>query len=146
MANSEEKSFDELIQDFIDYQGNKKFHIDGGYTISPNTPNEQHVPMKVIRGPLKSELCRICNEPLEPIHQEQPKRRALHYCSSECRKEHEELEKLRKNLGAEMLLYKRQKPPIDRMTITYTIKGEGGVQHRYKARKSGKNYSKFSNP
>jgi len=133
-----EKTLDELIQEFKDFRGDKSFHVFGGQTLSPGTPNERHFPRKIIKGPLKSSRCRICNEPLEQIKKDNPKRRLLHYCSVECRRDHEEIIKIRKKLGVESVIWPPQKPPIPKNLLTYTIKGENGIPHKYKARRKRK--------
>jgi len=129
------ETLDEQIQKFKDYHGNKSFHILEGGTLYPGTPQEKYIPRKIVKGPFKRDLCKICHKSLKEIRKNKPKRRALKFCSDKCRRERDELEKIRKKLGAELLSYPPQKPPIPKHLLTYTIKGENGKPHKYKARK-----------
>ena len=143
MVNRKEKSIDEMIQEFKEYRGEKSYHITGGWTVSPGTPDEEYTPTEVVKGPLRWSKCKLCHEPLKEILKEEPKRRALKYCSDECRKEHDEIKKIRIKLNAETINWPPQKPPIPKQLLTYTIKGENGKPHKYKARKKRKvNHSK----
>ena len=135
MDNVPEKSIEEQIQEFKEYHGDKSFHISGGGTEYPGTPQEKYVPRKIIKGPIRWSRCKLCNEPLEELQNIDPKRRLLKYCSDECRKEHDEIKKIRKKLGAENVWWSPHKPPVDKTKLTYTIAGEGGIQHKYKGRK-----------
>ena len=135
MVNFKERSFENEIEHFKELRGDKTFHVIGGWTENPGTPHERHEPRKIVRGPLRSRKCRTCQEELKPIVQNDPKRRLLHYCSDRCRKEHEEIEKIRKKLNAEVILWPPQKPPIPKDQLTYTVKGGDGAQIKYKARK-----------
>lgn len=130
-----EKTIEEQIQEFRDYRGDKSFHIDGGYTVYPGKPNEKYYPSRVVKGPLRWDRCKLCNEPIKEIRKDNPKRRALKFCSDECRQEHDEIKKIRKKLGAETISWPPQKPPIRKEQLTYTMKDEGGKTHNYKARK-----------
>lgn len=134
MDNVHEKSIEEQILEFKEYHGNKSFHIFGGGTEYPGTPQEKHIPRKIIKGPIRWTRCKLCNEPLEEL-QDDPKRRLLKYCSDECRKEHDEIKKIREKLNAETIWWPPQKPPIRKEQLTYTIKGENGKPHKYRARK-----------
>jgi Zinc-finger len=87
------------------------------------------------KGPIKSPRCRICHMDLKTIRKEDPKRRALHFCSNECYEESRELHKIWKKLKAEILFWPPRKPPIDKRKLTYTIANKGGVQYCYKGRK-----------
>ena len=129
------KTIEEQIQEFRDYRGDKYFHIDGGYTLYPGKPNEKHYPSRIVKGPLRWNRCKLCNEPIKEIHRDNPKRRVLKFCSDECRKEHDEIKKIRKKLDAETISWPPQKPPIRKEQLTYTMKGEDGKPHNYKARK-----------
>jgi len=129
------KTIEKQIQNFKSYHGNKSFHITGGWTEHPSTPQEKHEPRKIIKGPIKSLKCKLCKEPLDQIKKDEPKRRLLHYCSVECRREHDEIKKIRKKLGALTIFWPPQKPPIPKKLLTYTMKGENGKPHKYKARK-----------
>ena len=71
----------------------------------------------------------------ELIKKDEPKRRLLHYCSVECRREHDEIKKIRKKLGALTIFWPPQKPPVDKSQLTYTLSGGNGEQIKYKARK-----------
>jgi len=135
MVNRKEKSIDEMVQEFKEYHGKKSYHISGGWTVYPGTPNEKHTPMEVIKGPLRRPMCALCNEPLKEILKENPNRRVLKFCSDECRKEHDEIKKIRIKLNAETISWLPQKPPIPKKLLRYTIKGEDGIPHKYKARK-----------
>jgi len=128
------ETLEEQIQKFKDYRGDKPFHISGGWTEYPGTPQEKHVPRRIVKGPIKWDLCKLCNEPMEEIKSE-PKRRAYIFCSDECRREHDEIKKIRKKLGAVSVFWPPQKPPIPKNLLTYTLKGENGKPHKYKARK-----------
>jgi len=46
------------------------------------------------------------------------KRRVVKFCSNECRKEHDEIKKIRKKLNAESIFWPQQKPPIPKELIT----------------------------
>ena len=129
------KTIDEQIQEFKDYRGDKSFHIDGGCTLYPGKPNEKHYPSRIVKGPLRWNKCKLCDEPIKEIHRDNPKRRVLKFCSDECRKEHDEIKKIRKKLCAETISWPPQKPLIRKEQLTYTMKGEGGKPHNYKARK-----------
>ena len=124
-----------MLQEFEEYHGKKSHHITGGWTVAPGTPNEKHTPMSIEKGPIIWPRCKLCNESLEGISEENPKRRARKFCSDECRKEHDEIKKIRIKLKAEGIWWPPQKPPIPKHLLTYTMKGENGVQHKYKARK-----------
>lgn len=130
-----EKTIEEQIQEFIDYHGNKSFYIEGGWTEFPGSPQEKHVPTRIVKGPIKRKRCKLCNQPLPQILKEEPKKRLYKFCSDKCRREHDEIKKIRKKLGAETIWWPPQKPPIRKEQLTYTIKGEGGKPHKYKARK-----------
>jgi len=138
MVSRKEKSIEEKIQDFKEFQGKKSFHIDGGGTENPGTQNEKKYPLKVVKGPLRLELCKLCNEPLKEILKEESKRRVLKFCSNECRKEHDEINKIVQKRNAENIFWPPQKPPIPKQLLKYTLKGENGEQHKYKARKKKK--------
>jgi len=129
------KTLEEQIQDFKDYRGDKPFHISGGWTEYPGTPQEKHVLRRIVKGPIKWDLCKLCNEPIKEIKKSEPKRRAYKFCSDECRREHDEIKKIQKKLGAESVFWPPQKPPIPKKLLTYTLKGENGKSHKYKARK-----------
>jgi len=129
------KTLQVQIQKFKDYHGNKSFHIWGGWTEYPGTPQEKHVPIRIVKGPLKWDRCKLCNEPLPEIKKAKPKRRLYKFCSAECRKEHDEIKKIRVRLGAEGIWWPPQQPPIPKKLLTYTLKGENGKPHKYKARK-----------
>ncbi len=130
-----EKSLKVQIQDFIDYHGKKSFHINGGSTVYPGTSKKENVPRQIVKGPIERLRCKLCNEPIEPIKKYEPKLRRRKYCSPECRKEHDEIKKIRKKLGAVTIFWPPQKPPITKKLLTYTMKGENGKPHKYKARK-----------
>ena len=130
-----ERSLEELIQDFKDYRGDKSYHISGGWTEHPGTPNEKHTPISIVKGPLRREKCKLCREPLKIILKNRPRRRILKYCSDECRKEHDEIKKIKKKLGAEWIMWPPQKPPISKNQLTYTLPGQNGKQFKYKVRK-----------
>lgn len=130
-----EKTIEEEIQRFKDYHGDKSFHIDGGYTEYPGTQKERHFSSRVVKGPLRWDICKLCKEPIKEIRIEDPKRRVLKFCSDECRKEHDEIKKIRKKLDAETIWWPPQKPPIPKHLLTYALKGENGKPHKYKARK-----------
>jgi len=129
------ETLEEQIQKFRDYYGNKSFHISGGWTEYPDTPQENHVPRTIVKGLLKRDRCKLCNEPIPKIRKDEPKRRAYKFCSFECNKEHDEIKKIRKKLGAETIWWPPQKPPIPKKLLIYTMKGENGKPHKYKARK-----------
>lgn len=135
MVNRKEKSLDEMIGEFIEYHGEKSYHIIGGWTESPGTPNEKYTPMKIEKGPLRWNKCKLCNESLKEILKDNPKRRTLKFCSAECRKEHDEIKKIREKLNAESIFWPPQKPPIPKHLIKYTMKGENGIPHKYKGRR-----------
>jgi hypothetical protein len=141
MVNRKEKSIDERIQEFKEYYGEKSYHISGGWIVYPDTPNEKYTSMKIVKGPLRWSKCKLCNESLKEILKEDSKRRTLKFCSDECRKEHDEIKKIRKKLNAETIFWPPQKPPIPKQLLTYTIKGENGVPHKYKSRKIRKKRS-----
>jgi len=126
---------EEQIQEFKDYHGNKSFHVTGGWTEYPGTSQEKHVPRKIVKGTIKWDRCKLCNKPIREIKKNEPKRRLYKFCSDECRREHDEIKKIRKKLGAETIWWPPQKPPIRKEQLTYTMKGEGGKPHKYKARK-----------
>jgi hypothetical protein len=125
-----------MIQDWKEYHGNKTFHIDGGGTLYPGTPQEKHIPLRIVKGPLKRPFCKICNEDLEKLRREEPKRRALNFCSIDCYNEAKELHKIWKKLKAETIWWTPKKPPIDKRTLTFTRHGESGIRHKYLGRKS----------
>jgi len=129
------ETLEEQIQKFKDYRGDKPFHISGGWTEYPGTPQEKHVPRTIVKGPIKRDLCKLCNEPIKEIKKNKPKRRAYKFCSDECRCEHDEIKKIRKKLGAVSVFWPPQKPPIPKKLLTYTLKGENGKSYKYKARK-----------
>ncbi len=130
-----EKTIEEQIQKFKDYHGNKSFHIEGGWTVYPGTPQEKHNPTRIVKGPIKRVRCKLCNQPLPEIRKDEPKKRLYKFCSDECRKEHDEIKKIRKKLGAETIWWPPQKPLIPKKLLTFTLKGENGIQHKYQARK-----------
>jgi len=130
-----EKTLEKLIQDFKDYRGKKSFHISGGWTEYQGTSKEKYTPRKIVKGPIHWSSCKLCNEPIEQIKKDEPKRRLRKYCSSECRTEHDEIKKIRIKLGAETISWPPQKPPIPKKLLKYTMSGKGGIPHKYKARK-----------
>ena len=129
------ETLDEQIQKFKGYHGNKSFHISGGETVYPGTPQEKSIPSKIVKGPIKWERCKLCDEPIKEIKKNEPKRRAYKFCSDDCRREHDEIKKIKKRLGAEIIWWPHQKPPIPKHLLTYTVKGGHGKPHKYKARK-----------
>jgi len=135
MVNNTEKTIEDQIQEFKEYHGNKSFHITGGWTEYPDTPKEKYTPRKIVKGPIRWTRCKLCNQPLSELQKNEPKRRLRKYCSDECRKEHDEIEKIRKKLGAETIRWPPQKPPIRKEQLIYTVRGENGKPHEYKARK-----------
>ncbi len=125
-----------MIKEWLEYHGNKKFHIDGGNTMYPGTPREKIIPMKIVEGPLKPPWCKICGgTDMAKIRKEDPKKRALRFCSRECYDEARELRKIWKKIGAEILWWPPSNPPIDKRKLTYTLAGEGGILHKYNGRK-----------
>lgn len=78
---------------------------------------------------------KICDRDLKALRKDDPKSRALHFCSSECYEEAKELRRIWKKLKAETLWWPRGKPPIDKRKLTYTITNGEGVPHHYKGRK-----------
>ena len=87
MDNVLEKSIEEQIKEFKEYHGDKSFHISGGGTEYPGTTQEKHIQRKIIKGPIRWIRCKVCNEPLEELKKDDPKRRLLKYCSDECSRE-----------------------------------------------------------
>lgn len=112
----------------------KKYYIWGGWTINPNTPQEKHVPMRIRMGILKLLRCKICNEDLEQLRRDDPKRRAIKTCSHSCRIELKEIMKIKKKLKAVIIFWKPSKPPIKKNTIQYCLV-QGEKWYNYKARK-----------
>jgi len=70
-----------------------KYHIEGGDTIYENGKSI-HVPRRIVKGPLKSPSCKLCQKDLEKMRRENPRFRGLYYCSRKCRNEHIKRKKL----------------------------------------------------
>lgn len=111
------------------------FHIDGGGTLYPRTPYEKYIPPRIVQGPIIFPNCKICGRDMRELRKEEPKSRALRFCSSECYDEAKELHRIWKKLKAETLWWPLGKPPIDKRKLTYTVSGEGGISHHYNGRK-----------
>ena len=95
-----EKTIEEQIENFKDYHGKKSYHIIGGMTEYPGTIQEKYYPSRVVKGPIKWNNCKLCNQPLREIKKNKPKKRLYKFCSDECRKEHDEIKKIRIKLDA----------------------------------------------
>ena len=103
--------------------------------------------MEPKKGVLKSKDCKLCNENLEELRKNNPRRRFVSFCSTNCRKEHNRRRKIYENkLGSETTTFlswnhpvneKGGKLPLQRKDMFYfTKKGKTVEKHPYKARKS----------
>ena len=108
-----------------------------GFTLFPNTPQEKYFEPELIRKTFVAKHCRICDEELTSKRKD-PYRRLRYFCSEKCSEEMKSLAKLKRRLNAIFFSFKRQKPPINKTTIRYTVKGGNGKQIKYKPYKRRK--------
>jgi len=92
------------------------------------------------KGPMKFPRCMLCNKNLEILRKNNPRRRFIKFCSTNCRKEHNRRQKIREKLGSDGLFWntKNDEMHLSRheMKATYIRKGQNPREILFKARKS----------
>lgn len=102
--------------------------------------------MRPVKGIMKSSFCKLCGKDLEEIRKNNPRRRIIDFCSTNCRKEHNRRKKIRENEKVDLIMwptYKgKEKPPRNEMKLIQNKRDEEYKETQFEAkkRKTKKNY------
>jgi len=106
----------------------------------PKTPYYIDETLHPVKGILRSTNCKMCGENLEEIREYNSRRRVIHFCSENCRQEHNRRKKIQKEIGAEGIFwttYQGKKiPPRNEMRATFKTLSQKYTKVRIKAKKS----------
>ena len=106
-------------------------------TRKPGTPYYIDENGDVRKGPMKFPRCMFCNRDLEELRKDNPRRRFIKFCSTNCRKEYNRRGKMREKLDVDVLIWNpRMSLARSKMKVIYIQKGKNPLEIPFKAKKS----------